>query len=140
MDAAPQKDWRCDECAEASDLDEEEQKRKDGHLARQRKIGELQRQQARAKRAALVRQEKHIANFVSAPKLENLRREHERDRKSARARPETKDASDEPLPACDTTQPSYTTATLRDYQVDGINWMVTGYDSGIGGILGDQMG
>ena len=42
--------------------------------------------------------------------------------------------------ACDSNQPSFTTATLRDYQVDGVNWMVSGYDAGIGGILGDQMG
>ena len=147
LDAAPAKDWRCDECGQESDLDEDEQQRKDAFMVRQKKIGEWQRQTVKAKRAALMRQEKHLTNFVTTAKMESLRREYERDRKAAKAQAarleggETSgEVVDEILPACDTTQPSYTTATLRDYQVDGINWMVAGYDSGIGGILGDQMG
>ena len=29
---------------------------------------------------------------------------------------------------------------LRDYQVDGVNWLLSQYRSGVGGILGDEMG
>ena len=34
----------------------------------------------------------------------------------------------------------YITAQLRDYQVDGVNWILSQYNSGAGGILGDEMG
>ena len=33
----------------------------------------------------------------------------------------------------------FVAATLRDYQVDGVNWMVKQYNRGVGGILGDEV-
>ena len=41
-----------------------------------------------------------------------------------------------------TTQPSSLTGPfkLRDYQLDGLNWMVSLYETGINGILADEMG
>ncbi len=29
---------------------------------------------------------------------------------------------------------------LRDYQIDGLNWMISLYETGINGILADEMG
>lgn len=29
---------------------------------------------------------------------------------------------------------------LRDYQLDGLNWMISLYETGINGILADEMG
>jgi SNF2 family DNA or RNA helicase len=29
---------------------------------------------------------------------------------------------------------------MRDYQLDGLNWMVSLYETGINGILADEMG
>ena len=29
---------------------------------------------------------------------------------------------------------------LRDYQMDGLNWMISLYETGINGILADEMG
>jgi len=37
-------------------------------------------------------------------------------------------------------QPSFVQATLRDYQVVGVRWMVSQFESGLGGILADEMG
>eukprot|EP00301_Raphidiophrys_heterophryoidea_P004208 c11844_g1_i1.p1 GENE.c11844_g1_i1~~c11844_g1_i1.p1 ORF type:complete len:753 (+),score=122.10 c11844_g1_i1:129-2387(+) len=38
-------------------------------------------------------------------------------------------------------QPALLTgATLRDYQLDGVHWLVSLYENGINGILGDEMG
>ncbi|KAI7858815.1 SNF2 family N-terminal domain-containing protein [Circinella umbellata] len=40
-----------------------------------------------------------------------------------------------------TESPAYVTGgTLRDYQVQGLNWMVSLYENGINGILADEMG
>jgi ATP-dependent DNA helicase len=46
--------------------------------------------------------------------------------------------SGEPVPV---DQPLLLTGTvLRDYQVDGFQWMAKLYENGINGILGDEMG
>ena len=37
-------------------------------------------------------------------------------------------------------QPKILRGTLRDYQLDGLQWMVSLYENGINGILGDEMG
>ena len=34
----------------------------------------------------------------------------------------------------------YIQATLREYQVAGVNWMINQYNLGVGGILADEMG
>lgn len=39
-----------------------------------------------------------------------------------------------------TESPSYIHGKLRDYQVQGLNWMVTLYENSISGILADEMG
>jgi len=39
-----------------------------------------------------------------------------------------------------TRQPSTITATMRPYQVEGLNWLVKLHDNGINGILADEMG
>lgn len=36
--------------------------------------------------------------------------------------------------------PAHVNATLRPYQVEGVNWIVAQYNMGVGGILGDEMG
>ena len=38
------------------------------------------------------------------------------------------------------TQPRLLMATLKEYQVKGLNWLGTLYDQGINGILADEMG
>eukprot|EP00667_Euglena_gracilis_P025100 EG_transcript_29233 len=39
-----------------------------------------------------------------------------------------------------TASPPFLAATLRDYQLVGVNWLVTLYDHGCGAILADEMG
>lgn len=36
--------------------------------------------------------------------------------------------------------PSFINGEMRDYQIDGLNWMVSLHDNGINGILADDMG
>lgn len=36
--------------------------------------------------------------------------------------------------------PEFINAEMRDYQIYGLNWMVTLYDYGFNGILADEMG
>ncbi|XP_053683366.1 SWI/SNF-related matrix-associated actin-dependent regulator of chromatin subfamily A member 5-like [Sabethes cyaneus] len=38
------------------------------------------------------------------------------------------------------TSPSFINGTMRDYQVEGLNWLISLYDKGINGILADEMG
>ena len=38
-----------------------------------------------------------------------------------------------------TQQPSTITATMRPYQIEGLNWLVKLHDNGINGILADEM-
>lgn len=36
--------------------------------------------------------------------------------------------------------PDYIVGEMRDYQLQGLNWLITLYENGINGILGDEMG
>lgn len=38
-----------------------------------------------------------------------------------------------------TESPHYVQGKMRDYQIAGLNWLVTLYDNGINGILADEM-
>jgi ATP-dependent DNA helicase len=41
----------------------------------------------------------------------------------------------------DKRQPRLVTgATMRDYQLDGVQWLISLYENGLNGILGDEMG
>ena len=83
-------------------------------------------------------------HYQSEKKLASMIDAHGKVKKKEAARAAAKEDNDDVKPSthcrCDSTQPSYTTATLRDYQVEGVNWMIDGYDAGVGGILGDEMG
>ena len=37
-------------------------------------------------------------------------------------------------------QPACIQGTMREYQIEGLKWMVSQHDSAAGGILGDEMG
>lgn len=36
--------------------------------------------------------------------------------------------------------PDYINGEMRDYQIKGLNWLITLRENGINGILGDEMG
>lgn len=38
------------------------------------------------------------------------------------------------------TNPEFINGEMRDYQLRGLNWLITLYENGINGILGDEMG
>lgn len=159
MQVRPDKSWRCDDCENPVELDAEEKERAAAFQASQKLLEAQSRRQAMRKRSSLHQQRSLIEPFVErkrlttlerdvqkeAEALEKIRREELEAVASAHASSSTSASAEAMsvrgnLRACDSTTPSYTTATLREYQVDGVNWMAKGYDGGIGGILGDQMG
>jgi SWI/SNF-related matrix-associated actin-dependent regulator of chromatin subfamily A member 5 len=40
----------------------------------------------------------------------------------------------------DTQPPNIKFGTMRDYQLQGLNWLIQLYEKGLGGILADEMG
>lgn len=49
-------------------------------------------------------------------------------------------ASRKSIIAFDSTPPYIKNGEMRDYQIRGLNWMVSLYENGINGILADEMG
>eukprot|EP00966_Prymnesium_polylepis_P259640 5997260-Prymnesium_polylepis.1 len=39
-----------------------------------------------------------------------------------------------------TVQPSSITGRMRPYQLEGLNWLIRAYESGVNGVLADEMG
>lgn len=144
----PEASWKCYDCLNPVELSKDEKARQDTFFAAQKVLDKRASRQAMRKRALLHANRDLIEVFVEKRKLDQLERDVFREQKKL----ESEDAEEGSSAAvtttawpaqgraCDSNQPSFTTATLRDYQVDGVNWMVSGYDAGIGGILGDQMG
>jgi SNF2 family DNA or RNA helicase len=130
------------------ELSKDEKARQDTFFAAQKVLDKRASRQAMRKRALLHANRDLIEVFVEKRKLDQLERDVFREQKKLESEDAEEGSSASVTTtawpaqgrACDSNQPSFTTATLRDYQVDGVNWMVSGYDAGIGGILGDQMG
>ncbi|ORX47010.1 hypothetical protein DM01DRAFT_1339319 [Hesseltinella vesiculosa] len=67
------------------------------------------------------------------------RRKTEKEEDEELLKDEIKDTSDQVTVF--TESPAYVTGgTLRDYQVQGLNWMISLFENGINGILADEMG
>jgi SWI/SNF-related matrix-associated actin-dependent regulator of chromatin subfamily A member 5 len=85
--------------------------------------------QLRARSCAFYKQEKkRLAPFVPPARLKKIM---EPAGASSRAAPN--------VPRIGASE-SYIRAELRSYQVDGVNWILSRYENGVGGILGDEMG
>lgn len=50
------------------------------------------------------------------------------------------DEESEPTTTMFTESPGYIEGTMRDYQIQGLNWMISLYENNISGILADEMG
>lgn len=50
------------------------------------------------------------------------------------------DEEDEPFTTVFTESPSFVDGTLREYQVQGLNWLISLHENSISGILADEMG
>ena len=90
------------------------------------------------KKADSLKRRRSSVSSRNTEEMEDEEKDSEHDGDAAKF--DSEDALDEGELPLATDQPSYITATLRPYQVDGVNWCVSSYDCGIGGILGDQMG
>lgn len=53
---------------------------------------------------------------------------------------EVEDASDEVITRLQVQPSILKGGLLRDYQLDGLNWMISLYEQGLNGILADEMG
>ena len=116
----PESEWSCHECSEDGGGSRGGQQLK-------ARVRAVKRAHAGIKARAVTffaDNRQHLAPFVAKEKLATL---------TAPARPSWKDLS------IDGTEP-YVHATLRSYQVAGVNWMLGQYGLGTGGILGDEMG
>ena len=116
----PESEWSCHECSEDGGGSRGGQQLK-------ARVRAVKRAHAGIKARAVTffaDNRQHLAPFVAKEKLATL---------TAPARPAWKDLS------IDGTEP-YVHATLRSYQVAGVNWMLGQYGLGTGGILGDEMG
>lgn len=138
LKSAPGKGWQCDDCLNPVELTAEEEERRDAFLASQKLVADASKKQAMRRRSLLHQQQALLEPFVERKKMQQLGREANKE--SSQLESANRDDREFRAKACDSTQPSYTTATLREYQCEGINWMATMYEAGIGGILGDQMG
>lgn len=50
------------------------------------------------------------------------------------------DQDDQQLSMQFTESPEFITGQMRNYQIEGLNWLITLFDNGINGILADEMG
>ena len=118
------KEWRCDACASGLGT---ESKTSADHQQRIRAVRVVHREIKSRAAAFFERSKEALAPFVTAEKLAKLTSGGSAILKTAK-----------PL----TIGPSepYIKATLRAYQVDGVNWLLKQYCLGTGGILGDEMG
>ena len=117
----PESEWSCHECSQ------EDGGGSRGGQQLKARVRAVKRAHAGIKARAVTffaDNRQHLAPFVAKEKLATL---------TAPARPAWKDLS------IDGTEP-YVHATLRSYQVAGVNWMLAQYGLGTGGILGDEMG
>lgn len=57
-----------------------------------------------------------------------------------RYKAEPEDTNDDKKSVYLTVSPPFINGEMRDYQIDGLNWLVSLYDNGINGILADDMG
>ena len=120
------KGWRCLHCA-AGDKDTRGKPLKSRIAA----VRAAHRRLKSSTRVFLEREEARIAPVVPKGHVRALLA------KSGKAKKEQ--------PACvdqiDGGSPAWlTNASLREYQVDGVNWLLGQYNVGMGGILGDEMG
>ena len=118
MRSWPEAAWTCSGC--------EGHSRKDTDLKRRIRAVRSVHRELRARAASFYEREREaLAPFVSEEALTKL----------------TADAASIPCePLTIGPKEPYIQASLRDYQVDGVNWILSQYAHGTGGILGDEMG
>ncbi len=94
----------------------------------------------RGKTAEYLRQNKrHIYSFASKQDFDGfVKKANAKNRKTSTGK--NKNDKDPLMTFVTSGASSQINATLRDYQVEGVDWMLRQYRVGIGGILGDEMG
>ena len=120
--------FKCRACEEEGSSDAEEQERAKAVKASIARV-RAEHTRIRARSSAFYRSErKRLAPFVPKERLKGLM--------------EVKQGS--AAGPCEVPRigpsESYIQAELRDYQVEGVNWILTQYELGVGGIVADEMG
>lgn len=67
-------------------------------------------------------------------------RRHKPKKRKIKYKSELEDNIDDKESVYLTTSPKFIKGEMRDYQIDGLNWLVSLHDNGINGILADDMG
>ena len=84
--------------------------------------------------AFFQREQERLAPFVPAERLKKLQ-----ERKPTKAAAAAEEAEDAAVPHIGPRE-DFVHAEIRPYQRDGVNWIVSQYNLGVGGILADEMG
>ena len=146
--------WTCQSCAEEDEIDDldtldkttkaknkqSQQKSLKQRIAAVRKA----HQDIRGRTAVYLQQnKKHIYSFVSKKDFDAfIRKKKAKQTKQPKQTKRFKGSNkDKGLITFESSGAArMINANLRDYQVDGVNWMLQQYSLGIGGIVGDEMG
>ena len=127
---------RCHICLSPDEqLDANDLERQSTFKKRQRELRKLHRDANEDRQKLILRKLDIFAPFLTQVQLQKLR---------AAASANKFDLTDDDdlrrndIHHCTSSQPSYITATLRPYQVEGVNWFISSYDCGMGCILGSS--
>lgn len=112
-------DWRCESCLALEELEGEERERHDAFVASQKALSADGRALANRRSTTLLAKSALLEPFVPAAKLEEVRRAARgKEKGKGRGGAGSRASNDSPKQEerLVDTQPSFVTATLRDYQ------------------------
>lgn len=126
-----------------------EKRQAEARAATRRANKEKKGAEASSSREGMRERKTEAASPVKRRRREDSRRDSKRVKNeegaaavpSVKAEPDTHDAEDDSPKQYSFRQPELVTgATLRDYQLAGVQWMISLYENGLNGILADEMG
>lgn len=86
---------------------------------------------------ALLKEIEHLSNCMAALK-DKPQKSKAHGPKSARRKQQQKNKADSSVQFDET--PEFINGEMRDFQLAGLNWLITLYENGANGILADEMG
>lgn len=81
-----------------------------------------------------------VKSSVCAQCVLFIRRKSKTKKRKIKYNSELDDSTDDKNSVYLKASPPFINGEMRDYQIDGLNWMVSLHDNGINGILADDMG
>ena len=127
--------WQCHIClTPTEEMCDEEKEMKKKFTKRQAQIRKVHSAGRRERDNLVLRKLDVFAPFISKIKLAKLQASATSNKKALEE--DELSMIENMKEHCTSSEPSYITATLRPYQVEGVNWLISSYDCGMGCILG----